>query len=453
MNICLFGHSWHTLTPYEPLVNLLRDRGITFEMLVLAPPTSAYFQSLEEFQRRFPQLSGWERGVYSTRIFAVILRIPLIGPLFAALLFLFIVRRRFAQARYDCIVVSGDRGLFINVILIRAAKAAGVPVLLYPQEAFQSHDMDAKIKSGAVARATVMRTFVRRLTTALYSANFSLVEGAPSYNYVPSYLLPFALWNRIDTLLPIDPFVRGTNPNLSAVAVNSSDQGEEIRRTLGENNRFFVTGFPAFDAVMKQLRMRDQTRTDLLHIRPNQRVLLIIGTHLTENYAPHEFPAAYQEIARIFRLLVDELPSDVLIVYKKHPHREILQDILAIDPALSERMRIIGREADTYQLVGAADAIFMFASSVIGSAIATDARIWLYHLPNLRGFDEFYHPYHSPPRLNTRDELHKVLPHFFDPLSEEEKKGRDIDRRHNGIYDGRNTERIYEAICTVARTS
>lgn len=442
--VALFAHNWHWLSMNDPVAEELRSRNIRYTPFTLRRPDAEYFRRLVSMREKYPTLSGFERGGIVT-LMELIVRVPILGELFCALCAYYRARRILKDIRAQAIVITDDRALFYPLSVLRAARSLKIPAVLFPAETLMLVSSLEKDKAVTMSRPTFVRRCMRRVVKRFYPASVHRVDGNDAHFYQASRILPFLLW---PSFLPRNPWVRGSHAALSAVAVNSAAQLEENASHGVLAARMTVTGFPPHDlfvaGVQKERAAVRSAFDKEFNAIPDRKLFLIIGTHFRGTYDPADFSAVEAEVQEAFRLLCARIPDTYQIVVKLHPNTDANQWIEYFGKP-SRPIVFVHREWDAYRLIAIADAIFMFASSVVIAALATDAPIMAYKL-RLASFESFYKPYRSLILLSNVKELSQALHSFGHLQNDEHREKRLEDRRKFGMFDGDNSRRFCELL-------
>jgi len=435
--VSFFVHNWHYLPLVEPVLKRLREQGEPFGVFVLRTPDEAYHVQAAKWRTRVPELVCF--GSRASLFLRIMARVPLAGPLVAARFVVWWAGRRLREAKSQLVVVTDDRAIFYPLATLAAARAQSLSVLLYPVETTMFVESMLKDKAALPARGVLGR-LARTWVRYAYPANVRAVAGVEAHFYLPRQVLPFMFWR---SLLPADPWVRGSHAALSVLAVNSELQRAENERE-GVLTCTEVTGFPAHDALVLSAPAREAVRSRLaqeLGIARQTPLLVFFGTHFTGEFPNERMPAIHQELYQMLAAVSEHTPKPYAVVLKLHPKNRREEWLGFVK---DKRIVVLDGEWDTYALAAAADATLMFTSSVALAAVATDAPLLAYEL-HFPSFESFYKPYASAVRLYSPQELGAAL-RGLAPLSAGMHAKRLNDRRTLGMFDGNSTTRVVQLI-------
>lgn len=438
--VAVFAHHWHWVAACEPVVEELINRGMQVSLFVLRDPDIAYFERLSVARMRHPTLGGFSPDSTDVRLMHLFGAVPVFGELLRQFLVFRWTNTYLKRVGPDVLIVTDDRALSHPLAVLRAARSRRIPTVLYPSETLMRVAGLEVDKAAIMSYPTLLRRCMRRIVEWSYPASVRNVRGVRAHFYVPSHVLPFLLWH---ALLPPNPWVRGSNTALKAVAVNSRSQLKEDASHGVLPERMVITGFPPHDRFASleedkaDLKMQFEQK---FNVPPGSKIFLILGTHFRGVYDPAELPAVEREVKEAFRTLCENVPEEFFLVVKLHPNTDAQQWVDYFDRT-ARPMVFIHREWDAYRLVAIADTIFMFASSVVMAALATDVPVLAYKL-RLPSFDAFYRPYRSIALLADVPQLRQALAALETPLSGALHERRLFDRRNLGLFDGKNTERF-----------
>jgi hypothetical protein len=435
---------------YEPIIEELKRRGVDFSMFILRHPDAEYFLRLSTIRKTHPHLEGFREGRFSVRFMNVIAHIPFIGDLFCLWMAYHWSKVFLKSANTKLLVTTDDRALFYPLAVLRAARSLRISSVLYPAETLMFVQSMKEDKSAVMSYPTLLRKCMRAIVAKSYPTSTCTVRGREVHFYSPRQVLPLLAFR---SLLPRNPWVRGSHETLAAVAVNSQAQCEENAAHGVARERMVVTGFPSHDqfarlAYSKQ-RIRSQFEKEFNVSAP--RIFLLLGTHFRGVYNPADLPAVQEEVRDVFAILCEKVPKEYLLVVKLHPNTEAKQWIEYFGKT-RRPIIFVHREWDAYRLVTIADDMFMFASSVVMAALSTNARVLAYKL-RLPSFDEFFKPFRSITRVADIRELHSALAELKKPPGDEMLKYRTEDRERLGMFDGKNAERFCDLVEKTLRVS
>ncbi len=429
---------------YRTVREELARRGVSSDVLILADPTDEYFKKLQ-VARSVEPVFGFEQGRMTTGILRVFGTLPLIDILLKAIITRFIVRQHLRHTGASTLATSDDRALAYPLATLSAARSLLLPIALLPIESFIATHAQTVDKAKVIPAMTGPRSIMRTIIKRLYPQGIRYTSDEKEVHfYQPRYLVPLlVMW---PSLLPRNPWVRGSHTALASVFVNSQRQVDENVAGGEDLARMSVTGFPAHDAFIRLYSSRkDEKKLFEKEFKVSaQKIFLLIGTHFRATYAPSEFPLIHREMHELFALIRDNVPADYTIVIKLHPSVK-LEEWGDFINELGERPRIIiHSEWDAYRLAATADMIFMFTSALVITALATDVPVVAYKI-RLASFDELYQPYKSIRLARTIEELSGQLAMPIS-LSDKESALRRDDRKRFGVFDGKCSERIADAL-------
>ncbi|PIR82442.1 hypothetical protein COU20_02285 [Candidatus Kaiserbacteria bacterium CG10_big_fil_rev_8_21_14_0_10_59_10] len=422
----------------------LKRRGHSCCVLILREPSEEYFRRVSDFNGADVQIDGFVNGGWHARAVRAGRYIPFFGTLISAWVSYRYVKAYLKRSGAEVFVVTDDRALFYPLAALRAASKLTIPAILLPVETLMRLDALKEDKSSIVPHLTAFRRLARLIIHRMYSANVRMNDGKEAHFYQPRALLPFVLFWR--TLLPKNPWVRGSNSAIAKILVNSNAQFEENAVQGLERRCMEVVGFPPHDIVARICRDRSGTKRafEREFNASAENIFLVLGTHFRGTYDPAEFPAIREELRSVFGIIETFVPDNHTLAIKLHPGIPEGEWNEYLRVLKTRNVVLVHTQWDAYRLTAIADAVCMFTSSLVMAALATDAPVIAYKL-RLRSFDEFYQPYASVRRARTLPELEAQLARGF-VLSGEEREARRDDRARLGMFDGRSTERTANAI-------
>lgn len=421
----------------------LKRRGVESIVLILRDPTEKYFEELNRVRHSDDEVYGFERHGRYTSALRIWGGLPLVGPLIAAHVAYRFARSLMQREGIDVLATTDDRALIFPLSVLHAARSLSIKSVLLPIETIMFVRALEDDKAAIPEHSSIVKRLMRSVVEHIFPANARERSGHSVHFYQLRTLFPFLLWRSI---LPKNPWVRGSHAALESVAVNSRMQLEENVRHGVSRDRMYVTGFPPHDRFTSVDRalVRKELNADL-HIRSDSKIFLIVGTHLTGEYTPEQLPAIHRELRDMYATIVRSTPKNYTIVMKMHPQAKRDEDMRFFGSSESRSVVFLQNEWDVYRLTLVADAVCMFTSSASIAALATDVPVLAYEL-KFPSYDAFYRPFTSIEKVRTIADLEKALTKVGSTPTNDMLDRRVRDRTELGMFDGKNTERVADLV-------